>query len=269
MGGRARGAAHAPGEQRTRERPRQDRPKADQNRSRADRKADRHRQSDPQQPEAAQIAEGPQISQEADPQDQEARQPSAEPPAVRARTAPPADPGSADSAIATRSTRTKPGPQIAEGPPAASSSRQARRRTLSREEGPLALPVATGRDQQDRSAIGLHRQHKGVPQAPLERPPFRRSFGPADGGGAWTAGAPPFASERGPPHLLRQHHQHQAESYWLVKKEGEGRPGAIPPGPDRPQRLGASHQRPLCCSAAIPHAGTPCARQRPAQRPSG
>lgn len=66
MGGRARGAAHAPGEQRTREKPRQDRPKADQSRSRADRKADRHRQSDPQQPEAAQIAEGPQISQEAD-----------------------------------------------------------------------------------------------------------------------------------------------------------------------------------------------------------
>lgn len=108
-----------------------------------------------------------------------------------------------------------------------------------------------------------HRQRISVPPALLCAP---AGLGPADGGRAGTAGAPPFASKRGPPHLLCKHHQHQAQSYRLVKKGRRSRDRRSHTGPNRPQRLGASHQQPLCRPAAIPYVGTPRARQQPAQR---
>ena len=123
MGDRREAQPMHPERQRTRRSPgrgsTQGRPgggRADQTRSRADQ--DRHPAERPAAAKGRADRRGPQISREADPQDQEARQPSAEPPVVRARTAPPADHRSAVSAKATRST-TKPAPQIAEGQPAA------------------------------------------------------------------------------------------------------------------------------------------------------
>ncbi|VDS06839.1 hypothetical protein PARHAE_00010 [Paracoccus haematequi] len=166
MGGRARGAAHAPGEQRTREKPRQDR------RPRRSEPADRRPggradqpgagpiwtdrptrtatgRSDPQQPEAAQIAE--------------ARQPSAEPPAVR--------PGPRRQPIQDQPTaRERP------AAPGQSQGRRIAERPASRRSSRPASQIASpkGPPSEQKRAVRRALAAKGHGHGPFMRKPARR-----------------------------------------------------------------------------------------------